>query len=60
MIEKWERYRKFIVAAVGAVITVAPILWPGSSTVETLITALTPFLTAWGVLQVRNEPMPRH
>ena len=51
-----ERYRKFVVALVGAAISLVPILWPGNSTVQQILLVVITFATAMGVYAVKNEP----
>lgn len=54
-----ERYRKFIVAAVGAAVALVPILWPGNSTAQQILQVVIAVATALGVLAVKNEPAGR-
>lgn len=54
----WERYKKFVVAAIGGVIEAAAILWPGDPTAAKIVAVITIFATAFGVYQVRNDPTP--
>jgi drug/metabolite transporter (DMT)-like permease len=53
-----EKYRKFIVAALGAAVAIAAIVWPGNTTVAQIIGIVAALATAAGVYQVPNEPMP--
>lgn len=50
-----ERYRKFIVAGVGAVVSLVPIVWPGNSTAQQVLQVLIAVATAFGVYAVKNE-----
>lgn len=49
-----QRYRKFIVAGVGAVISLIPIVWPGNSTAQQVLQVLIAVATALGVYAVPN------
>lgn len=55
--DRWTRYRKFLVAIVGAVTTsVASALTDDHITHGEWVLVLVAVLTALGVYQVRNEP----
>lgn len=51
-----ERYRKFIVAGLGAAFSLVPILWPGNSTAQQVLQIAIAVATALGVYAVKNEP----
>jgi hypothetical protein len=55
---EFGRYRKFVVATAGAVVALIPILWPGNSTAQQILSILIAFGTAFGVLGVANDPLP--
>lgn len=57
---RWRRYRKAIIAALGAVATaVASALTDGTITMGEWALVVVAVLTALGVYQVRNEPQGR-
>jgi hypothetical protein len=49
-----EKYRKFIVAALGAVGSITAILWPGNTKAADIIAIILAAVSAWGVYQIPN------
>lgn len=56
--EWWAQRRKGIIAALGALTTIAGILWGPDNKVSQIIQVVIPLVTALTVYAVANAPMP--